>query len=226
MAPRWAGCSKEAYACVLSRFADVLANWGDSRRVRVRARSRVFPGSRPTRRGPVGALHHRHDQGRGQTHVMLPGLGRIKLHEPAPKLARLLVDGAARIPSATVRRQEGRWHVASPSKSNERRHPGPAGRGVGVDLGIRHLAVFSTGDPVANPRHLNAAARRRRRLSPPVSRRGGPDRRTRRRPSHRWQRANEAPTGRRTGSRSCAATASTSSPPAWPAPTAPSWSKT
>jgi putative transposase len=56
-------------------------------------------------------------------------------------------------------------------------------------LGIKTLAVLSTGEQVPNPRHLGQALRKVRRLSRTVSRRRGPDRRTRPVPSNRWRRA-------------------------------------
>jgi putative transposase len=61
---------------------------------------------------------------------------------------------------------------------------------VGVDVGIKHLAVLSTGEVVDNPRHLAGAAQHLLRLSRRVSRRVGPDRRTRQDASQRWRRAN------------------------------------
>jgi putative transposase len=130
----------------------------------------------------------------GHTHVVLPVLGRIKTHEPVGKLARLLTDGGARIASATVRWQEGRWHVSF-TVHTERPQGTPARPDavIGVDLGIKTLAVFSDGrPPVANPRHLTTAARKLRRLSRAASRKHGPGRRTRQQPSQRWLRANAA----------------------------------
>ena len=43
-------------------------------------------------------------------HVTLPRVGTIKTHESTRKLARRLETGTARIPSATVRRDAGRWY--------------------------------------------------------------------------------------------------------------------
>jgi putative transposase len=58
---------------------------------------------------------------------------------------------------------------------------------VGVDLGVKSLAVLSTGETVPNPRHLETAQRELRRLQRQAARRVGPDRRTRRQPSQRWR---------------------------------------
>jgi IS605 OrfB family transposase len=69
------------------------------------------------------------------------------------------------------------------------RAPARPGSVVGVDVGIKHLAVLSSGELVANPRHLSAVQARLRSLGRSVSRKTGPDRRTRQQPSRRWQRA-------------------------------------
>jgi putative transposase len=58
-----------------------------------------------------------------------------------------------------------------------------------VDLGVSNLAVFSTGDRVPNPRHLDTAMRRLRSASRALSRRAGPDYRRGIRASKRWERA-------------------------------------
>jgi putative transposase len=127
-------------------------------------------------------------------HVVLPRLGRLKLHESARKLARRVEAGTARIMSATVRRAGGRaggrWFVSF-TVTVERAVRGPARPGsvVGVDVGITHLAVLSTGELVPNPRHLDTALARLRALGRALSRKHGPDRRTGRRPSQRWRRA-------------------------------------
>ncbi|WP_238361618.1 IS607 family element RNA-guided endonuclease TnpB [Actinopolymorpha pittospori] len=126
----------------------------------------------------------------GRKHVVLPRLGRLKLHESSRKLARRLEAGTARIMSATLRRDGGRWHVAFTVQVERRdRAPAPPGSVVGVDVGITHLAVLSTGEVIPNPRHLSKTQNRLRRLGRALSRKTGPDRRSGQRPSQRWQRA-------------------------------------
>ncbi len=127
-------------------------------------------------------------------HVVLPRLGRLKLHESARKLARRLDNGTARILSATVRRDGGRWggrwHVAfCVEVKRVERVPARPDCVVGIDVGVKHLAVLSTGELVDNPRHLLAAHHQLRALGRALSRKTGPDRPTDRRPSKRWQRA-------------------------------------
>ncbi len=67
--------------------------------------------------------------------------------------------------------------------------PRAGSRVLGVDVGIKDLAVLSTGEHVPNPRRLDAALRRLRRAQRTCTRRRGPDRRTRQEPSNRWRKA-------------------------------------
>ncbi|MEO3742465.1 IS607 family element RNA-guided endonuclease TnpB [Plantactinospora sp. B5E13] len=192
VAPWWAGVSKEAFNTGLDALARGLKNWADSRTGARAGRPVGFPRFKsrrrttPSVRFTTGAIRVAPDR----MHVVLPRLGRLKLHESARKLARRLDNGSARIMSATVRRDGGRWHVAFTVEVDrpERRLAQP-GSVVGVDVGITHLAVLSTGELVDNPRHLTAARQRMRALGRALSRKAGPDRRTGRRASKRWGRA-------------------------------------
>ncbi|MFE9690934.1 IS607 family element RNA-guided endonuclease TnpB [Micromonospora sp. NPDC005806] len=192
VAPWWRECSKEAFNTGLDALACGLKNWSDSRTGRRAGRRVGFPRfksrrrSTPSIRFTTGAIRVEPDR----QHVVLPRLGRLKLHESARKLARRLEAGTARILSATVRRDGGRWHVAfCVEVDRAERAPARPQAVVGVDVGVTHLAVLSTGKLVPNPRHLDDAARRMRRLARRLSRRVGPDRRTGQRPSQRWERA-------------------------------------
>ncbi|WP_242624362.1 IS607 family element RNA-guided endonuclease TnpB [Micromonospora kangleipakensis] len=192
VAPWWAECSKEAFNTGLDALARGLKNWSDSRTGKRAGRRVGFPRfksrrrSTPSVRFTTGAIRVEPDR----RHVVLPRLGRLKLHESARKLARRLEAGTARIVSATVRRDGGRWYVAfCVDVDRAARTPHQPQLVVGVDLGVKHLAVLSTGELEPNPRYLDAAARRMRRLARRVCRRVGPDRRTGRRASKRWERA-------------------------------------
>ena len=125
--------------------------------------------------------------GPDRRHIRLPRIGTVRTHESTRKLARKVETGTARIRSATLSWQRGRWHVAF---SVELPDPAPVertgGRVVGVDLGIKSLAVLSTGQVVSNPRHLDAALTALRRVQRQASRRRGPDRATRTVGSNRW----------------------------------------
>ena len=83
----------------------------------------------------------------------------------------------------------GRWHVSfTVEVERAERVPARPQSVVGVDVGIKHLAVLSTGELIDNPRHLVTAQQRMRALGRALSRKTGPDRRTGRRASKRWQR--------------------------------------
>ncbi|RZU74850.1 putative transposase [Micromonospora kangleipakensis] len=192
VAPWWAECSKEAFNTGLDALARALTNWSDSSTGKRAGRRVGFPRfksrrrSTPSVRFTTGAIRVEPDR----RHVVLPRLGRLKLHESARKLARRLEAGTARVLSATVRRDGGRWFVAfCVDVDRAARTPHQPQVVVGMDLGVKHLAVLSTGEMEPNPRHLDAAARRMRRLARRASRRVGPDRRTGRRASKRWERA-------------------------------------
>jgi IS605 OrfB family transposase len=192
VAPWWPECSKEAFNTGLDQLARALKNWGDSRSGKRKGKPAGFPQfrsqrrARPSVRFTTGAIRCE------AAHAVLPRLGRIKLHERAHL-------GDARILSATLRHERGRWFVAFTVEQDIARQ-GTARPDVtaGVDLGIKTLAVVaaSTGETFAepNPRHLSAALRKVRRLSRAASRRQGPDRRTGQRASNRWKRADAART--------------------------------
>ncbi len=191
VAPWWRECSKEAYNTGLDQLARGLKNWSDSRSGKRAGQKMGFPRPKSKRRtapsvrfttGTIRLEPDRH-------HVRLPRLGTIKTHESTRKLARRVEAGTVRILSATVRRDGGRWFVAFTCEVDRaERAPRRPGATVGVDVGIKHLAVLSTGELVANPKHLDAASRKIRRLSKAMSRRVGPDRRTRQEASKRWRR--------------------------------------
>ncbi|MDQ1294545.1 MAG: putative transposase [Actinomycetota bacterium] len=190
VAPWWAECSKEAFNTGLDQLARALKNWTDSRTGKRKGKPVGFPRfrskrkARPSTRFTTGAIRCE------PTHAVLPRIGRVKLHERADL-------GDARILSATVRFERGRWFVAFTVEQNVTR-PAPTRPdvAVGVDLGIKTLAVAATDTDetfeVPNPRHLGKSLRKVRRLSRAVSRRQGPDRRTGQLPSNRWRRADAA----------------------------------
>jgi IS605 OrfB family transposase len=192
VAPWWAENSKEAYTSGLDALARALANFADSRAGRRADRRIGFPRfkpkhrTRPSCRFTTGAIRVEPDR----HHVVLPRLGRIKTHESARKLARRLEQGSARILSATLSRVGGRWYVSFTCRvERAQRSPRRPGAVVGVDVGIRHLAVLSTGQQLPNPAPLAASLRRLRRLNRQLARRHGPmaPDGTRRVPSTGWR---------------------------------------
>ncbi len=180
-APWWAQNSKEAYSAGLANLATALRNWSSSRSG-ARAGPRVgFPRFKGRRarlscRFTTGAF----GLGPDRRHIQLPRIGTVRTHESTRKLARKVDAGTARIRSATLSWQRGRWHVAfSVELPDHEPAPRTGDDVVGVDLGIKSLAVLSTGQVVPNPRHLDAALTALRRVQRQASRRRGPDRATR-----------------------------------------------
>ena len=107
--------------------------------------------------------------------MTLPRLGCLKTHESTRKLARRLEQGTARILAATIGQQGGRWFVSFTCQvQRTQRRPRRPAASVGVDVGVRHLAVLSGGEQVANPRPLALALCKLRRLNRQLARQRGP----------------------------------------------------
>jgi IS605 OrfB family transposase len=177
VAPWWRENSKEAYNSGLDALARALKNWADSKAGRRAGPRMGFPRfkakhrARPSCRFTTGAIRVEPDR----HHVVLPRLGRIRTHESTRKLARRLEAGTARILSVTVTCTADRWYVSfTVEVQRTLRAPAQPGATVGVDVGIRHLAVLSTGQVIPNPRPLDQAQQRLRRLNRQLARRHGP----------------------------------------------------
>jgi putative transposase len=174
VAPWWAENSKEAYKSGLDGLARALRNWTDSRAGRRKGRPVRFPHkkrkgrSRDACRFTTGAIKVLDDR----THIQLPRIGILKTHESTRKLARRVEQGSARILAATISRTADRWFV---SFTVEVQRHVRSGNGktdvVGVDVGVRHLAVLSTGTTIANPHALERSLRKLRRLNRQLARR-------------------------------------------------------
>jgi putative transposase len=83
----------------------------------------------------------------------------------------------------TVSSRGGRWFVAFPGDKQIARLPADRPE-VGIDVGIRHYAILSTGQRVDNPRFLEKQLCRLAMLQRRLSRKKGPVGRA---PSKRWQ---------------------------------------
>jgi putative transposase len=176
-APWWRENSKEAYSSGLDGLARALKNWQDSRKGSRRGSRIAFPRRKRKGKGTescrftTGAIRIDADR----HHVTLPRLGRIHTHESTRKLARRLEQGSARIIAATITRRGGRWHVSFTCEVKRAIVPPRQPLAIiGVDVGIRHLAVLSDGRLIANPAPLLQSQRRLRRLDRQLARRQGP----------------------------------------------------
>ncbi|WP_256960368.1 IS607 family element RNA-guided endonuclease TnpB, partial [Streptomyces scabiei] len=193
----WEDNSKEAYSTGLAGAAAAFDNYAKSKQGKRRGKQVGMPRFKSKRKARLscrfttGTIRVEAD-GR---HVTLPRLGTIRVHEPTAKLLNRVQAGTARILSATVRHERGRWLVSFQTETaREIRRVARPGAAVGIDLGIKTLAVMadSTGAirQIPNPRHLDSALTALRGASRTVSRRQGPDRRTGQQASKRWEKAN------------------------------------
>ncbi|MFF4542007.1 IS607 family element RNA-guided endonuclease TnpB [Streptomyces aureus] len=193
----WEENSKEAYSTGLTNASAAFDNYTKSKRGQRKGKQVGMPRFKSKRKARLscrfttGTIRADVD-GR---HVTLPRLGTIRTHEPTVKLLQRVQDGTARILSATVRHERGRWFVAFQAEvKRDLERVARPDVAVGIDLGIKTLAVMadSTGEirTAPNPNHYDRARKQLRRTSRTVSRRRGPDRRTGQKPSRRWEKAN------------------------------------
>jgi hypothetical protein len=166
VAPWWAECSKEAFNTGLDALAWSLKNWGDSRSGKRKGAPVGFPRFKSRHRAS-GSVRFTTGAIRCESkHAVLPRLGRIKLHEDASGLVERVSAGDARVISAAVRFARGRWFVSfTVDLDRPAKRPAHPDAVVGVDLGIKTLAVLSTGVHIPNPRHLSGALRKVAHLS-------------------------------------------------------------
>ena len=174
VAPWWAENSKEAYSSGLDALARALRNWSGASGAPGPRRRAGFPRFKNKGRGPqtcrftTGPMRVEPDR----HHVTLPRLGTIRTHESTRKLARRIEHGTARILSATVSCRAERWFVSFTVEAE--RNANVNGRReavVGVDAGVHHLAVLSTGEIIENPRPGQSHLRKLRRLNRELARR-------------------------------------------------------
>ncbi|MGW5669969.1 IS607 family element RNA-guided endonuclease TnpB [Micromonospora sp. NPDC003776] len=192
----WQENSKEAYNSGLTAAAAAFDNYAKSKRGQRKGRRMGVPRLKSKNRAGMscrfttGTIRVEADR----RHVTLPRLGTIRTHETTRKLERRVGNGTARILSATVRWERGRWFVSFQVEiERAQRTPSRPDVAVGVDLGVKCLAVMadSAGEVryVPNPAHYDQAIKQLKRLCRRVSRRQGPDRRTGQTPSKRWLKA-------------------------------------
>jgi putative transposase len=98
--------------------------------------------------------------------IQLPRLGTIRLKE------KDYLPTDAKVLNATVTEKAGRWFVSVLVEIDQPEYQGPKDEKavVGVDLGIKTLAVVSDGTVYENPRPLRTRLRKLRRLQRAVSR--------------------------------------------------------
>ena len=103
-----------AFRSGVAGAADALGNFSDSKKGKRKGPRMGFPGFKskrkaiPSCRFTTGVIRLEDDR----RHVTLPVLGTIKTHENTRKLHRRVAAGTAKVKSATVKREAGRWYVS------------------------------------------------------------------------------------------------------------------
>lgn len=86
---------------------------------------------------------------------------KIKLHRP--------VEGI--IKTCTIITKNGKYYAAFSCDISEQMPPVPTHPSIGIDLGIKHLAITSDGEFFLTPKYLRKSERKLKRLQRQVSRR-------------------------------------------------------
>src|SRR6266498_533028 len=109
----------------------------------------------------------------GYHHIQLPKIGQVKTHE---SLRKLIEANPQKIGTATVSKDSsGRWFISLVIHLEEQAYTVPVGKTVGIDLGLKTLAVIADEDgnvlwEEPNNKHLRGAQIRLRRAQKALSR--------------------------------------------------------
>jgi putative transposase len=165
VSPWWHEASSYTISSAM-RDADVaFKNWLDSLAGRRAGRRAGYPRFKKKGRARDSfRIHHdvkkptiRVEDAR---HVLIPTIGRIRLHSNLRRLVRMQSRGdQLQVQSVTVSRQGDRWYasilVAHPAPVAVASRRQKATGLVGVDLGVKTAATLSTGEVIENPRWAN-----------------------------------------------------------------------
>jgi putative transposase len=152
VAPWWSENSKEAYNSGLDALARALEGY-----FKAKSGERCGTVGVPPRKKKWAKKSCRFTTGAIKVvdnhHVQLPRLGVIRTKESTDKLLSTVMAGSARILSATISQEAGRWYVSFTTEVERNDAPAPHPDSlVAVDLGIAHLATLSNGTVIENPR--------------------------------------------------------------------------
>lgn len=93
-------------------------------------------------------------------YVQLPRIGRVKLKEQG-----YIPTWGVKVLSAAISEQAGRWYVSVQVEEEHAEPVSAIGPVIGVDLGIKSMAVVSDSRTFANPKALRSRLKALRRLS-------------------------------------------------------------
>ena len=120
-----------------------------------------------SRKNGLGAFTMRGSLHIEANRVKLPRVGWVNLKEDS----YLPLDGTVRLLSITVSERARRWYASAQVEMEIPDAQAPDGEPIGVDFGIKSLAVLSNGVVFENPHTLKNAERKLKRLQREVSRR-------------------------------------------------------
>ena len=170
LAPWWPKNSKEAYNAGIESLARALDNWSKSNKGQRKGPKVGFPKFRSRRRAVPRFAYTTGSFGLvdGDPHALrLPRIGRVHCFENMPKR----VNGR-RVVRMTISLKAGRWHASlSVEEPESKTAQGHRTDVIGVDLGVRTLAVLSDGTEVPNPRNYDKSLRRLARAQRTLGRR-------------------------------------------------------
>ena len=152
---------KSAIEGAFVNLGQAVTNFFASRRGRRKGKRVGFPTFKSRRRG-YGSFYVANDRLTVDGHTLtVSKVGHLNMTEALRFTGKIL--------GATIRYQAGWWWISIQVElaHTPPTHTGPA---IGVDLGIKSLAVTSEGEVVENQTHLKAALRTVKRLQRSVSR--------------------------------------------------------
>lgn len=156
LAPWWAENSKEAYSSGLDQLARALTAFTQSRSGKRKGPKMGFPQFKSRVRARKSWAYSTGAFGVAGTHaVKLPRIGQVHTYE---RIDTRIAGG--RILRVTVSQSGGRWFAAFTVEREVAVRALPRGAAVGIDLGVKSLATLSTGEVIANPKHLAAGQHR------------------------------------------------------------------
>ena len=190
LAPWWAENNKEAYNTGFSHLERALKGFFGKRSGLPRFKRKFLNDNE----GILFTTNTRRLEP-DRKHFTIPTIGTLKLHERATKLAYLQRHGG-RITNVMVKYSRERWHLTITVRVSKDlftqyhllRSKKDKKKSVGIDLGLKHAAVFSDGTVIENPRSYEKQLKKLRRLNKELSRRKKYNKRTGEAPSKRYDK--------------------------------------
>lgn len=190
LAPWYKENSKEAYDSGLRNLSNAITRCYNKVSKRPKFKHKKYSDAE----GIAFTTGARYLDAETKRHFTLPRIGRVRLHERARKLAWLLAQDGTTMGSVTVKRARARWNLSINLKITDvtwvkyhaQRTKKDKKKVVGVDLGIKHAAVFSDGTVIENKRAYEKQLKKLRKLNKELSRRRKYNKQTGEVPSKRY----------------------------------------